>query len=214
MKKLIRLFLFIIFIVGVLMVGCWIHIEQAAKSYLYTNIEDVPYHKVGLVLGTAETLSNGHTNPYFTYRIDVATALFEAGKVEALVVSGDNGRKAYNEPLAMELALVARGIPEDRIFADYAGFDTYDSVVRIRDIFGQTSVTIISQDFHAERAIYIAREKGIEAVGFAAKDIEGAGGARVRAREMVARVKAVIDVVLNKDPKFLGEKIDIAHIVD
>ncbi len=184
-------------------------IQKNTEQFTYSDSEDIPYNKVGLLLGTAKTLSNGAPNLYFTYRIEAAARLFEEGKIEYLVISGDNGTKEYNEPEDMKDALLKRGIPESKLYLDHAGFRTYDSIVRMQKIFGQEKFTIISQEFHVVRAIYIARSKGLEVIGFVAQEAYGNADLKVKIREKFARVKAVLDVALYKEPKFLGEPIRI-----
>jgi SanA protein len=109
----------------------------------------------------------------------------------------------------MKTDLMAQGIPEERIHLDYAGFRTLDSMVRCKEIFGQNKVTVISQHYHNERAIYIAHKKGIDAIGFNAIDVGGSYGIKNHTREKLARVKMILDLLLNKQPKYLGEKIKI-----
>ncbi|WP_337251606.1 SanA/YdcF family protein [Maribacter halichondriae] len=164
---------------------------------------------VGLVLGTSKKLIGGLPNPYYTYRIDAAVALFKADKVNFILVSGDNGTVYYNEPTTIKKDLVQGGIPEDKIFLDYAGFRTLDSMVRAKEVFGLEEVTVISQKFHNERAIYLAEKKGLKAIGFNAKDISGQQGFKVQFREYFARVKVFIDLTFNTQPKFYGDKIEI-----
>jgi SanA protein len=135
--------------------------------------------------------------------------LFKEGKVDFILVSGDNSTKDYDEPSTIKVDLIKKGIPSNKIYLDYAGFRTLDSVVRCKKIFGQSSITIISQQFHNERAIYIAKLKDIEAVGFNAKDVSVQYGFKTRLRERLARVKMVLDLIFDKKPKFLGEKIEI-----
>lgn len=126
-------------------------------------------------------------------------------------MSGDNSRSDYDESSDMKEALVQLGIPDERIFCDYAGFSTLDSVVRAKKVFLQQSMLVVSQDFHVRRAIYIGQGHGIDLVGYAAKDVEGRAGSRTRIREALARFKAVLDVeVFSRGPKFLGDTIEIA----
>jgi len=119
-----------------------------SAKYVFDNIEDVSQKKVGLVLGTSKNVVGGNTNYYFTYRIEAAVRLFESGKIEYILVSGDNGTKEYNEPRDMLNALLKAGIPRERIVLDYAGFRTLDSIIRCKEVFGQESFIIISQKFH------------------------------------------------------------------
>ena len=135
--------------------------------------------------------------------------MYKSGKISYILVSGDNSTEYYNEPEQFKKELIKHGIPEDKIFLDYAGFRTLDSVVRAKKVFGQSKITIISQKFHNERAIYIAEKHGIDAIGFNARDVSKNYGFKTKVREYFARSKAIIDVVFNVDPKFLGDKIEI-----
>lgn len=190
-------------------VGCYVAVDKVGGKNVYANMDELPNQKVGLVLGTSKWLVSGSQNPYFKYRIDAAVQLYRAGKIEFIIVSGDNGTQAYNEPKEMMNELMKQGIPEDKIFADYAGFRTLDSVIRCKEIFGQEEFTIISQPFHNERAVFLARAKGIRAIGFNAQDLKGKSGFKTQLREVFARVKVFIDLITAKQPKFLGEKIEV-----
>ena len=186
-----------------------VKIEQSAKHKTFTNTEDIEANKVGLLLGTAKYLVGGGVNPYYQYRIDAAVKLFNSGKIDVVLVSGDNGSEDYDEPTTFKKDLMAKGIPENKIVLDYAGFRTLDSVVRANKIFGQSKFTVISQQFHNERAIYIGKAHGLELIGFNAKDVEGKNGLKVQLREYLARTKAWIDILINKKPKFYGDPIAI-----
>ncbi len=204
--------LFVMIIVSFMMIISNRVISKATAESIYTSVETIPYNKVALLLGTSKTISNGAINYYYQYRIEAVVALYNAHKVDYIIVSGDNSRKEYDEPTDMKNDLIAAGIPENRIFLDYAGFRTLDSVVRCKAIFGQNSFTIISQRFHDERAIYIAHRYGIDAIGFAAKDVKQMAGIKTRIRERFARVKVFLDLLMNKQPKFLGEPVVIEEI--
>ena len=184
-------------------------IDRASHGKLYSDVSQIPYNKVGLLLGTAKYLSNGHRNLYYTFRVEAAVNLYKAGKIKYIVISGDNSRKEYNEPDDMRNDLMAAGIDSSHIFLDYAGFRTFDSIVRLKEIFGQEAVTIISQPFHNERAIFIASKENMNAIGFNARDVNAKAGVKVQAREKFARVKVFLDYLFGKKPKFLGEKIQI-----
>jgi len=185
-------------------------IQKESRWRLYDDAQIIPYNKTALVLGCSPRLRNGRPNLFFQYRIDAAIQLYEAGKVAALIVSGDNSTHQYDEPTAMKEALIERGIPEEAIYCDYAGFRTLDSVVRVREIFGQHKVTIVSQPFHNQRAIFLASKRGIEAVGFNAKALSSRAGTRTEIREWFARTKALLDIyLLNRQPKFFGPPIEI-----
>lgn len=182
------------------------HVSLATKDYCADQLEELPNVHVGLVLGTSPKLSDGRENLYFTYRIDAAVALFEAGKIERILVSGDNRTVYYNEPEEMRRALISRGIPEDRIHLDYAGLRTLDSMVRGKEIFGQDSVIVVSQAFHNHRAVYIARANEMEAYGYNARDVSVAFGLKTRVREALARTKMLLDLyIFRTEPRHLGE---------
>lgn len=184
-------------------------IRSTAKDKLYTDVKTIPYNKVGLLLGTSKRLSSGYLNLYYNYRIEAANRLLKEGKIKYLIISGDNSRKEYSEPEDMRADLMAAGIDSSVIFLDYAGFRTFDSIVRLKEIFSQDSVTIISQQFHNERALYMAKKEGISAVAFNATDVNVSYGFRTQLREKLARVKVFVDYWFGTKPKFLGDKVNI-----
>jgi SanA protein len=184
-------------------------IEDAIQGRIFSTAESIEKHKVGLLLGTSKLLKDGRTNLYFQYRIDAAVELFENGKIEHVLISGDHGINTYNEPLDMKNELMQRGIPESNIHLDYAGFRTLDSVVRAKEIFGQSSFIVISQRFHNERAVYLAIQNDIDAIGFNARDVDRIMGFKTNSREKLARVKAYLDILFRVRPKFLGERVAI-----
>jgi SanA protein len=203
------MFLFaIVFLCGIVFL-CDSLVSGAAKGKLYTDVEKVPFNRAGLLLGTAKYVAGGRVNLYYTYRIQAAVRLVQAGKIKYVIVSGDNSTKDYNEPEQMRTDLVEAGIDSSAIFLDYAGFRTFDSVVRLREIFSQQSVTVISQKFHNERAVFIASKEGIDAVGYNARDVSLNAGFWVQLREKLARVKVFADYLFGKQPKFLGEKVPL-----
>ncbi|WP_317127076.1 SanA/YdcF family protein [Maribacter algicola] len=162
-----------------------------------------------MILGTAKKIRGGGSNPYYEYRLNAVVSLFNAGKIEFILVSGDNGNIYYNEPTTIQNDLVAAGVPADKIFLDYAGFRTLDSMIRAKEVFGLEEVTVVSQKFHNERAIYLAHKNGLNAIGFNAQDVSLESGFKIQIREYFARVKVFIDLVLNTRPKFSGDKIKI-----
>ncbi|NOZ33832.1 MAG: vancomycin high temperature exclusion protein [Chlorobi bacterium] len=186
------------------------NIFKTNRRLCYSDIEKIPENKVGLLLGTSKYLKGGKQNLFYKNRIDAAAKLYFSGKIKYIIASGDNRRKNYNEPKIMKKDLIKKGIPENKIFADYAGFRTFDSVVRSKEVFGQNSITIISQRFHNLRAVFIAKHFGINAVAYNAKEVTGINGTKIRFRELFARVKALLDIyILKTKPKFLGEKIHL-----
>ena len=193
-----------------LIATCDIAVKATAHGRTYDNVSDIPHNRVGLLLGTNSTTPRGTHNYYYTHRINAAAELFHAGKVDYLLISGDNSSKHYDEPTMMRDSLLLHGVPADRIVLDYAGFRTLDSVIRAKEVFGQSSFTIISQKFHNERALVQARHYGIDAIAYNADDvILGYPWLKVQCRERLARVKLYLDLLTGKQPKFLGEKVNI-----
>jgi SanA protein len=177
-------------------------VGKASSGKTYGTIDQLPDHKAGLLLGTSKFLPSGWVNIYWSNRINAADSLLKQGKIKYLI-------KCYNEPRDMKDELVARGNDSTAIFLDYAGFRTLDSVVRLKKIFGQDSAIVISQRFHNERAIYLADNYGIVLVGYNAQDVGKRYGRWIRLRETLARAKAMLDLWLGTEPKFLGEMVPL-----
>ncbi|MFZ6053263.1 SanA/YdcF family protein [Halocola ammonii] len=182
---------------------------ETKASDTFNSIEELPNRKVGLLLGTSKFLRNNQQNLYYKHRIEAATDLFESGKVQYILISGDNATRYYDEPTTMKTDLLAAGVPAEKIILDYAGFRTLDSVVRSKAVFGEDSITVISQQFHNERALYIAGHIGINAVGYNAKSVSSSYGFKTQVREVLARTKMLLDLIFGVEPKFYGDKIEI-----
>jgi len=182
-------------------------VQRQAENLTFDTPESIPGNKVGLVFGTSKRVRGGGENLYFKYRMEAAYRLFEAGKIDFIIVSGDNSIPEYNETRDMKKHLMKLGIPEEKIVEDFAGFRTLDSVIRAKEVFGQDSLTVISQKFQNERALFIAKNNDIYALGFNAEDVPENYGKMTMTREYFARVKALLDVyILKKMPKFYKEK--------
>ena len=194
--------LLIIFVVAS---NATIHTET--KAYIYNDVADVPNAEVILIPGAA-VFSNGLLTPIFVNRADIAIKLYEAKKAPKILVSGDNSTVSHNEVNPVRKYLLARGIPDEDIFLDHAGFDTYSTMYRARDIFGVTSLLVATQSFHLPRAVFIARRLGMDACGVNA-DV-GRISFSNYTREIIADEKAILDLVLHRKPKYLGEKIPIS----
>lgn len=198
-------------LVGVISID--LYVSNDSKKKIYSDIQKVPPKKAALVLGTAKYMIGGGKNYFYTYRIRAATALFKAGKVKAIVVSGDNSTKYYNETSKMQKDLIKAGVPRKYIKIDPLGVRTLDSVVRAEAIFDLKDYIIVSQKFHLQRALFIAKAKGQKVIGFAAKDIPGTAAAyRMKLREYLARSKAFLDVyIFQTMPKFDGKKVKVNY---
>ena len=185
---------------GILIIAfCNLTIIQYSKGRIYDNVKEIPYKEVGLLLGTSPTTVNGGTNIYYTYRIDAAVKLYKAKKISRILISGDGKEKSYDEPKYMRRDLIKRGIPAHKITLDKKGLRTYDSVINAKETFGLSNFTVISQRFQNERAIYLAGHNDIDAIGFNAKDApnqKGKSAIKVRIREVFAKVKVFMDLIL------------------
>jgi len=185
-------------------------IESISEDYIFKSLINIPKSRVGLLLGTSKYNRYGGANLFFRYRIDAAISLYQNHKIDYILVSGDNRTLSYNEPRDMRKALLARGIPDTAIYLDYAGLRTFDSVVRCKKVFGQSAFIIISQEFHLARALFIAQNVGIYAIGYSAKNVPEAYSIKTSIREYFARTKAVLDVfILSTKPRFLGDSVTI-----
>lgn len=208
-RNIYKIFLFALFLFLIFTIISNISISNYSKKYLADSIENVDNFKVGLLLGTSKFVKNKNKNEFFFNRIEAAVNLYKSGKIKRIIISGDNSLKSYNEPRDMKKELIKQGVPDSCIYLDYAGFRTLDSIIRAREIFGQHVYIIISQRFHNERAIFLARKNGIAAYGYNAKDVSSYKGFKTKMRELLARDKAILDIIFNVKPKFLGEKIEI-----
>ena len=212
-KWIHRLFVFGLTAVGLVMAVillCNLMVEHSARGRTYDKISDVPYREVALVLGTTPRAKHGNVNYYYKCRMEAVAQLYFAHKISYIIASGDNHRNNYNEPAEMRKSLLALGVPDSAIVLDYAGFRTYDSMVRAHKVFGQDSVTVVSQSWHNKRAIFIARHRDLDAIGYNAKDSKVFRSfIKLHLREALSRVKAVFDVATNKQPKFLGDPVKV-----
>lgn len=203
--KRIFLTLTILFVSLFVISNLWI--VRSTKGNVFSDVSKVPHHRIALVLGTSHKTSKGAPNPYFEKRIETAAELYQKGKIDHLILSGDNRTIYYNEPMAMLKALLKKGVPASAITLDYAGLRTLDSIVRCKEIFGQNKFIIITQPFHSYRALFISDYHDITAIAMVAEEPDFEYSVKVRIREYLARTKAVLDLyVLKTAPRFLGEK--------
>lgn len=184
-----------------LLPAAWTH--AAAADRLRTTAE-APSAEVAVVFGAG--LWNGRPTPYLAARLDAAAELYRAGKVRVVLVTGDNSRREYDEPDAMRTYLTGHGVPDERIVSDYAGFDTWDSCVRAKEIFGVDRAVLISQGFHIRRAVALCQAAGLDSYGVGVADEHDATWYYGGTREVFAAGKAALDAAFKPDPHFLGPK--------
>ncbi|MGF1909893.1 YdcF family protein [Vibrio kasasachensis] len=202
----------LLLIISLFTIDRWVSIQT--QDQLYFSVDNVEPHNVAVVLGTSKYLGK-ILNEYYIHRINAAIELYEQSKVSNFLLSGDNAHRSYNEPWTMKRDLLRAEVPEERIYLDYAGFRTLDSVVRAKEIFDTDNFLIISQQFHCERALFIANFHNIQATCLAVSGPTKHSGYKVRLREVFARAKAVLDLYITREkPKFLGPKEPISTIED
>jgi SanA protein len=184
----------------------WLSTRDYIRS---SSVTPITKHGVGLVLGTSRLTKDGQPNTFFEGRMLTAAKLYNEKWVDCLLLSGDNTTLSYNEPIDMQRRLQELGIPPERIYLDYAGVRTLDSVLRARDIFGLSEVVIVSQEFHLQRAVLLARASGLKATGYAASEVSFWIAPIVYARAIASQAVALYDIVFETDARFAGERIEI-----
>jgi len=211
-KKIFKILVISGLIALFILISVNIYIIKTTENYIYTESKLVPSDlKVDavLVLGAKVYPKTGRLSDILKDRVDTAVEIYRNGNAEKFLLSGDHGQVDYDEVNVMKDYLLNLGIPEEDIFLDHAGFDTYDSVVRAKEVFEVKSVIISTQKFHLYRAIYISRKKGMQTYGVVADKQKYVDEIRNNLRESLARTKSFFDILLNASPKFLGETIPI-----
>ncbi|MGM8849836.1 SanA/YdcF family protein [Salinicola halophyticus] len=189
--------------VGVVVINLWI--LQKTHARIEHEVPLCAAQPVGLVFGTAQWLRQGGSNPYFKARIETSAELLRLHRIQHLLLSGDNRTRYYNEPINMWRSLRHRNVADEYMTLDYAGFSTFDSVVRAKEVFGAGRLMLISQDWHLPRALFIADALGVEASGCAVPDDGVEGEWRLRVREWLARAATFGDLYIwGREPYFLG----------
>ena len=206
-KQILCAILTPIIAVIIAIIGCYTIVECKAWDKTFDNVADIPHRKVGLLLGTSPRVPNGAPNFYYINRITATADLYKAGKVDKIIASGGDYSSrlsgGYNELIAMRDSLVTHGVPDSIIILDYDGTRTLNSIVKAKEIYSVDSVTIISQEYHNKRAIFLASQNGIDAIGYNAKPSHiKVKRIKNEGREFFARVKLFVDVILGKKPKF------------
>ncbi|MFH0519011.1 vancomycin high temperature exclusion protein [Streptomyces sp. M41] len=196
-------------LVQAVMLGCVLALLPATWMHLVTGDRlrteaDVPRTEVAVVFGAG--LWGGEPSPYLAHRLDAAADLYRAGRIEVVLVTGDNSRQDYDEPDAMRAYLTRHGVPDSRIVSDYAGFDTWDSCVRAKKIFGVDEAVLISQGFHIRRAVALCQEAGVASYGVGVDAKHDATWYYGGTREIFAAGKAALDALFEPDPRFLGPR--------
>ncbi len=209
-RKMAVTFIILAVTISAALLAADLYVASFSKGRLYDNPADVPHRQAAVVLGCAP-ITEGRPNLFYHYRLDAAAALWHAGKIDAILVSGDNSRKDYDEPAAMKADLIERGVPSEFITADYAGFRTLDSVIRAREVFGLDDYIVVSQPFHCRRALYLASRKGHSVIGFCAADVRGGRALKIRLRETFSRAASLLDILITRRARYLGPQEHIQY---
>lgn len=178
-------------------------VGYSVRQNIYSDINQLPYRPYAVLLGTSKYTSKNNLNQFYQHRLQTAKGLFDAKKIDYILLSGDNRTLQYNEPRMMKRDLIKMGIDPQFLFSDYAGFRTLDSIIRAKEVFHAEPMTIISQRFHCERALFIAQYHKINAICFAADDPQIY--TLTRLRETLARFLMIWELWLEKAPHFLGQ---------
>ncbi|WP_294902812.1 outer membrane permeability protein SanA [Tatumella sp. UBA2305] len=211
LKRILTIICCLILLAGITALGLDRWISWKTAPYIYENISDLPHREVGVVLGTSKYYRGGEPNQYYLYRIQGALNAYNSGKVNYLLLSGDNALQSYNEPRTMRKDLIKEGVDPSDIVLDYAGFRTLDSIIRTRKVFDTNDFIIITQRFHCERALFIAMHQGIQAQCYAVPSPKNMLGIRIR--EVGARLAALADLyIFRSEPRFLGPLVPIPAV--
>ena len=197
-------------IIAVLILVLPIYVKYTVKDEIYNQSINIPRKEFAIVLG-AGVKKNGQPGSFLKQRLDDSVNLYNKGIIKKVLVSGDNGEKSYDEISAMNQYLVNAGIPQNKIFGDYAGFDTYSTMSRASKVFGIKEAVIVTQKFHLNRSVYLAQQKGIKAVGYSSSS---KGQRKYFAREWFATIKSFFDCVIARKPKFLGKKVNTNDVTN
>lgn len=208
-KKIIRLSIIAMALMAIAVIGCYFVVSANANGKNYDTSEDIPYNKVGLLLGTSPITPQGEHNYYFDNRIEATAELYHNGKISHIIASGGNYSDKENgcdELTAMRDSLVAHGVPDSIITLDYQGIRTLNSIVKAKAVYGLDCITIISQKYHNERAIWLAEHYGLHAIAYNAPtpDITDKRIKNI-SREFLARVKMFLDLVIGTKSEFHNE---------
>ncbi|MFY0686063.1 MAG: YdcF family protein [Cyclobacteriaceae bacterium] len=203
MIKLLKVLVWVGITSIVLLVLANLWIVRTTEQQIIVQVNNVSDGQTALVLGTSRLNREGEKNQFFENRIDAAAELFHSGRVNHIILSGDNRSKYYNEPKDMLNSLMERGVPSSIVTLDYAGLRTYDSILRAKEVFGQKRLVVVTQRFHCHRALFIANFFGLQAEGFVAADpVDNSN--KVLIRELFARPLSILDLYIwNKNPKVI-----------
>lgn len=207
MKKYLKIFIYLSIIGLISIIAVNWYVKSSTKKQIHYSIKKFPKNDVGIIFGAG--INGDQPSKYLKDRLDAGILLYKAKRINKILLSGDNGRDEYDELTVMKNYCYRNGVDTTKIFIDYAGFDTYSTMYRAKHIFKINKATLISQEYHLNRAIYIGKSLGIKSVGFSANKGEYNGYKYVTFREYLSICKCFFDVLRNREPHFLGHPINI-----
>ncbi|WP_343707664.1 ElyC/SanA/YdcF family protein [Flavobacterium sp.] len=207
MKKYFKIALYLAIIGLIAIISVNYYVKFSTKKNIYYSIKKFPKNDVGIIFGAG--INGNQPSKYLKDRLDAGIMLWKAKRINKILLSGDNGRDEYDELTVMKNYCYNHGVDTTKIFIDYAGFDTYSTMYRAKHIFKIKKATLISQEYHLNRAIYIGQKLGIKSAGYSANKGEYLGYNYVRFREYGSIFKSFFDVLRNREPRFLGGEINI-----
>jgi len=207
LKKYLKIFVFLVIIGIIAIVSVNYYVKSSTKNRIQYSIKKFPKNDVGIIFGAG--IKDNQPSKYLKDRLDAGILLYKANRINKILLSGDNGRDEYDELTVMKNYCYQHGVDTTKIFIDYAGFDTYSTMYRAKHIFNIKKATLISQEYHLNRAIYIGNKLGIKSTGYSANQGEYKGYKYVTFREYLSTFKSFLDVIRNREPHFLGNPIDI-----
>jgi SanA protein len=206
-KKYLKIFLYLVIIGLIAIVSVNYYVKSSTKNRIYYSVKKFPKNDVGIIFGAG--INGDQPSKYLKDRLDAGILLYKMKRINKILLSGDNGRDEYDELTVMKNYCYRNGVDTTKIFVDYAGFDTYSTMYRAKHIFKIKRATLISQKYHLNRAIYIGNKLGVKSVGYSANNGEYLGYNYVSCREYLSIFKSFFDVLRNREPRFLGNQIDI-----
>lgn len=207
MKRFIKI-ICIIFMLGLLLIlGINYYVKLSMKKYIVEDNDNLDSDCI-IVLGAG--IKNNKPSPMLEDRLKMGISLYNNDRSNKIIMSGDHGRDEYDEVNVMKKYAISKGVNSEDIFMDHAGFSTYDSIYRAKEIFKAKKVIIVSQRYHLYRALYIAKRLGLDAVGVAAEDIDYSGDNIREFREILARNKDVFKCIIKPKPTYLGDTIPVS----
>ncbi|MCD9575161.1 SanA/YdcF family protein [Flavobacterium soyae] len=210
MKKYFRIALYIAIIGLIAIVSINYYVKSSTKNKIYYSVKKFPKNDVGIIFGAG--INGNQPSKYLKDRLDAGILLYKMKRINKILLSGDNGRDEYDELTVMKNYCFNHGVDTAKIFVDYAGFDTYSTMYRAKHIFKIKKATLISQEYHLNRAIYIGNKLGVKSVGYSANNGEYLGYKYVTFREYGSIFKSFFDVLRNREPRFLGNEININDV--